>query len=193
MPRCLTAASLGTLVSAVLTITACGNSTGLGTGVYQNTVDTVSLYALDGTALDLPSGFIMFTGGSATGHAVRTDLTAAFDFAFNITPAGQAVLLPTGAMHLGIGTGFQTQHSSFGAITLAPGGVYVDSVAVPVDSGAVVALHSRLTTCPLGNASFYYGKLQVLAIDTLARRIDLQTLINQNCGYKSLAPGYPTQ
>lgn len=190
MPRGLSAALFASSALVLMSIAACGGGTGLPTGVDANVIDTVSLYALDGTALDLPSGFIM---GSTT-HAVRTDLTASFDFAFNITPAGQAVLLPTGAMQLGIGTGIQVESVSFGALTQSPGGVYVDSLPVVVDSGMVLAVHSRATTCSLTQTvGYFYGKLEVLKIDTLARRIDLQALINQNCGYHSLTPGLPTK
>src|SRR5207249_10062296 len=56
-------------------------------------VDSVSLWALDGTPLTTPSAY------SISGRvAVRTDQTTGFDFAFNITPSGEAVLLPTGAL-----------------------------------------------------------------------------------------------
>ena len=192
MRRCLTAASLASLAFGLLTIAACGNSTGLPTG-QQNVIDTVSLYALDGTALDLPSAFRVVKP-----HAVRTDLESDFDFAFNITPAGQAVLLPTGALHLGIGSGIDTVTASFDAITVAPGGPYIDSLPVPVHSGTVAVVHSTpisssaASVCLTG-IGYFYAKLQVLAIDSIARRIDLQVLANQNCGYRSLAPGFPTK
>ena len=187
MPRCLTAASLAAPALVLLTI-ACGN-TGLPTGVSQNVVDTVSLYALYGTALDLPSGFRI-----ATPNVVRTDLESDFDFAFNITPAGEAVLLPTGALHLGIGSGIQIENASFDAITVTPGGAYVDSLPVFVDSGTVAVVHSRATSCPLtASFGYLYAKLEVLKIDTVVRRIDLKVLTNQNCGYHSLTPGNPTK
>jgi hypothetical protein len=38
---------------------------------------------------------------------------------------------------------------------------------------------------------FYYAKIEVLAIDTIARRIDLQVLVDQNCGYRGLETGIP--
>jgi hypothetical protein len=44
-----------------------------------------------------------------------------------------------------------------------------------------------------GSYSFLYAKLQVTKIDTLARRIDMIVLTNQNCGYHSLEPGNPTR
>lgn len=176
-------------------VAACSNSTGLPNGPIQNVVDTVSLYALDGTALDRPSGFII----ASTPHAVRTDVSPDFDFAFNLA-GGKALFLPTGAMHLGIGSGIQNQQppTSFDAITLAPGGFYVDSVPDTLNVGTIAVLHSRpltsgaLTIC-ISGVGYYFAKFQVLTIDTLARRIDLQVLANQNCGYKSLQPGYPTR
>src|SRR5712691_11340435 len=77
-------------------LTACGNSTGLPPAHIANVVDTVSLYALDGTPVTAPSAYdIVFL------RAVRTDLTTGYDFIFNIDNAGRAVLLPTGAVGMG--------------------------------------------------------------------------------------------
>jgi hypothetical protein len=172
----------------MVALAACGNTAGLPSGL-ESVVDTVTLYAVDGTALDLPSGLSI--GG--TPHAVRTDLISTFDFVFNITPAQGAVLLPTGAIHLGIGSAIQKQTVSFDAITLAPGGVYDDSLPFQLDSGMVAVMHSRVQTCPLGTVGVNYGKLEVMAIDTVARSIELKFLANLNCGYRSLEPGFPTQ
>lgn len=193
MPRGLTAAALASLAIVTFAIADCHSGTGVPSGPDVNVEDTVSLYALDGTALDLPSGLIV----ASTPHAVRTDLTADIDFAFNLV-GGKALLLPTGAMHLGIGSGIQHQTATFDAITVAPGGFYVDSVADTLQVGTVAVVHSRplsagsVTVCLTG-VGYFYAKLQVLAIDTLARRIDMRFLADQNCGYKSLTPGNPTQ
>src|SRR5262252_6179808 len=170
-------ASFASLVLGLLTVTACSETT-LPRGLDQNVIDTVSLYAVDGTALDLPSAFRV-----ANPNAVRTDLVTNFDFVFNITPQDSAVFLPTGAVHLGIGSALQRLPSgtSFDAVTLAPGGVYQDSLAVTVSSGNVVVVRSRplsqstLSVCVSG-IGYLYAKVQVLAIDTLARRIDLKVL-----------------
>jgi hypothetical protein len=161
MSRCRIASRLASPALVLLTVTACGNSSGLPAAGIENVVDTISLFALDGTPLP--------------------------------TPAGQAVLLPTGALKLGVGSGIQLQSASFDALTTAPTNTYVDSLPVNLDSGTVVVVHSRAATCSFGAVVFYYGKLQVLAIDTLARRVDLQVLVDQNCGYRSLAPGLPNK
>ncbi len=190
MFRGLTGASLASLVVGFLTVAACGN-TGLQPGIVVNAVDTLSLYALDGTALDLPSAFRIVSP-----HVLRTDQSSDFDFVFNLTAGDSAELLPTGAVGLGIGSGIQIQKAStsFDAITVVPGGVYADSLPVHVDSGSVAVVHSRPTSCAItASFSFLYAKVQVAKIDTVARRIDLIVLTNQNCGYRSLEPGNPTR
>jgi len=174
------------LAAALLATAACDNSTGLPSANISNSVDTVSLYALDGTPLPAPSGFNV-----QSNVVVRTDRFSFFDFAFNITAAGQPVLLPTGALGLGRSSGIQLQGVGFDAVTLAPTSAYVDTTAVPVDSGTVLVVHSRAAQCSIGIVVFYYGKIEVLAIDTVARRIDLQILVDQNCGYRGLEPGLP--
>jgi hypothetical protein len=178
-------AAFAALVAA-LAVTACGTISGLPAATIPNVVDTVSLYALDGTPLPAPSGYNL-----QTKSVVRTDRFATFDFAFNITAAGQPVLLPTGALGLGRSSGIQVQSVGFDAVTLAPTSAYVDTTAVAVDSGTVAVVRSRAAACPFGAVVFYYAKFEVLAIDTVARRIDLQLLVDQNCAYRGLEPGVP--
>ena len=171
---------------AALVAAACGNSTGLPAATAPNIIDTISLYALEGTPLTVPAAYVI-----QTKEEVRTDQRSDFDFVFNITAAGQAVLLPTGAVGLGVASGIQVQNASFDAVTTAPTSTYVDSLAVPVDSGTVAVVHSRPVTCVFGPIVFYYGKIEVLAIDTIARRVDLRVLVDQNCGYRGLELGLP--
>ncbi|HSD32593.1 MAG TPA: hypothetical protein VLB49_11830 [Gemmatimonadales bacterium] len=173
------------LVVAALLVAACSDNAGLGNANIPNVVDTISLYALDRTPIALPSGFVI-KGNSV----VRTDLVGGFDFAFNITAAGQPVLLPTGALDLGVASGVQVQGASFEALTLAPTSRYVDSLPVPIDSGTVAVVRSRPVSDFCG-VVYYYGKVEVLAIDPTARRVDLQILTDQNCGFRGLEPGLP--
>ena len=188
MFRGLTGASLASLALGLLTVTACGD-TKLQPGFDENVVDTVTLYALDGTALQLPSAYSI-----STAAVVRTDQQSTFDFAFNITSSDSAVLLPTGALHLGIGSGILKVAAPFDAVTIVPGGVYVDSTPVHIDSGTVAVVHSRPVSCLVtGSLSYEHAKLQVLAIDTVARSLRIQILSNKNCGYRSLEPGHPTR
>jgi hypothetical protein len=178
------------LLGALATLAACGNSSGLPTAHIPNEVDTVSLAALDGTPITSPSAYNIQT---VPPQRVRTDVTTAWDFAFNLDAAGKAVLLPTGALGLGKQSGVLVSATPFGAIGDAPSNGYDDSTAVQVDSGTVVVIRSRQTTCSFGITVFLYAKLQVLKIDPAARRLDFQILVNQNCGYRNLQPGIPSR
>src|SRR6266487_3724704 len=171
---------------------ACGDPFGLLPPAIANVVDSaVSLYALTGTPPATPSGYRLDIH-----QAVLTqESTPAtpFDFAFDIDTAGRAVLLPSGALRLGRGAGVQISAAPFDSIRLAPGGGYQLDSAVVVDSGSVAILHSRPVTCNIGlSAGYaYYAKLQVLRVDSAARRLDFQILVDQNCGYRGLEPGLP--
>src|SRR5690349_17686934 len=127
------------VAAALAAQAACGTSTGLPIATQENSVDTVILFALDGTPVYTPSAYDL-----SDKSKVRTDRsTVGFDFAFNITPAGQAELLSTGAMSLGKSSGFIIKGDPFDAIAQAPSSGYQDSVAVPIDSGSVFIVRSR--------------------------------------------------
>jgi len=191
MPR-LSLRVLGRLLAGVtvpLFAAACSSGTGLPAATQSNTVDTVSLYSLydDTLPLDLPSGFDLLSN-----LAVRTDRTSGFDFAVNITPDGRAAFLPTYVLGLSRGAGFIHTNTPFGTILTAPVSGYQDSLPTVLDSGAVAIMRSRPVTCLTGSVLAYYGKMQILAIDTTARRVDLEVLVDRNCGYHSLLSGVPS-
>jgi hypothetical protein len=173
---------------ACAVIAACGNPLGLPPAFISNLVDTVSLYALSGTPVSLPSGYSI-----AGRQAVRTDQGQPFDFAFDIDTSGRALLLPTGALKLGKQSGFQISGQQFDSIKIAPSGNYNLDSAQVVNENSVVITHSSTVTCSYGIPAFYYAKLHVLTIDTTSsvRRIDFEILTNLNCGYRGLEPGVP--
>jgi hypothetical protein len=160
----------------------------LPTALYDNRVDTVSLFALDGTPVATQSGYDLLLR-----RAVRTDLTSAFDFVFNIDTAGRAVLVPGDVLHLGGGAGFLEQDVAFSALAVAPTGNYITDREVAVIPGDVIAVRSRLATCSGLGSLPYYAKIGVIAVDPGERRISFEVLTNINCGYRSLQPGRPTQ
>lgn len=173
-------------VGAAVTVLACDDPFGLPLARIPNTVDTVSLYALRGTPLTLPSGYYV-----EFRLPVRTDTTVLFDFVFDIDAGGQAQLLPTGALGLGRASGIKIVDMPFDAVTMAPPRPYVDSTAVAVTAGTVAVLHSRPSSCSFLSTVFFYAKLRVLAIDPVERRIDFEILADVNCGYRGLEPGLP--
>ena len=80
----------------VAIVAACSSSTDLPDPTDANIIDTTTVWALDGTAVTDPSGFSI-----PDRIAVRTDQSAAFDFAFNVDNSGKPVFLPIDLLGLG--------------------------------------------------------------------------------------------
>lgn len=176
------------LTGLALLAAACGDTTGLPAPFFTNVVDTASLFALRGTALTLPSAYSL-----EGAQPVRTDLTTAFDFAFDFDSLGAPALFPTGAINLGQLSGLQRSTTSFGALKLAPTSGYVFDKPLALDTGTVVLVRSRPMQCLFGATVSLYAKLRVLGVDSTARRLDFEILVDQNCGYRGLEPGLPKQ
>ena len=176
------------MTGLALLAAACGDTTGLPAPFFTNVVDTVSLFALRGTAITQPSAYTLDAA-----HPVRTDQTTALDFAFDFDSLGAPALFPTGAINLGQLSGLQRSTTSFNAITLAPTGGYIFDKPLALDTGTVVLVRSRPTTCSFGVTVSLYARLRVLSVDSTARRVDFEILVDQNCGYRGLEPGLPKQ
>jgi len=121
------------------------------------------------------------------------DQTTALDFAFDFDSLGAPALFPTGAINLGQLSGLQQSTTAFDAIKLAPTGSYVFDKPLALDTGTVVLVRSRPILCLFGTTVSLYAKLRVLVVDSTARRLDMEALVDQNCGYRGLEPGFPKQ
>src|SRR2546430_17491794 len=122
--RCPWFAPTVAVTGLVVLAAACSDTTGLPAAGIDNVVDTTSLYALFGTPIATPSAYDLT--GRLTGHPlVRTDQTAAFDFAFNFDSLRRPVLLPTAAAGRGQAPGPQHSSAPLHAPTGAPTSGYV--------------------------------------------------------------------
>jgi hypothetical protein len=154
-----------------------------------NTVDTVTMGALSGAALQYPAAFDI-----TIGQAVRTDQTSAFDFVYNIDAQGRPVLLPIHAIP-GLGNttgnnpGFIRAAQSFSLVTTAPTDTYLTTDTLVIAANDVLIARSRVA-CYLGVPQ--YAKLRVIDFDTSLKTVRLEVLSDLNCGYKNLQPGIPT-
>ncbi|HWP36892.1 MAG TPA: hypothetical protein VNL18_04985 [Gemmatimonadales bacterium] len=159
----------------------------LGPPTSDNVIDTVTLYALSGTAISLPSGYSMLDA-----RPVRTDSTD-FDFAFDITESGTTLIYPAGALGLSSVPGLQRSTKPFAEITMAPTEGYEGDSALAVSPNDVFLARSRtsISGCYFFGQVSRYGKFRVLSLDLSARSITLELLVNLNCGYKSLDVGRP--
>lgn len=180
------------LVVAALGFVAACNSTpfGLLPATQQNREDTVTVYALVGTSISVPSAYSM-----SDRVPVRTDQTTSFDFGFNITPQGRAALLPIYVLGLGAsGTasnpGFLPTTDAWENLTQAPLNGYITRDTQFVAPRSRYYVRSRVVCTSYGVP--LYAKLEVLSVDTVARAVTFRVVNNANCGYRGLAPGLPT-
>jgi len=174
---------------AALVVVACSDANSLPKATYNNTVDTVVVYAISRTEVYQPSGYAM-----TQRSAVRLDNTSSADFGYDRTSDGRHVLL-AGAMlghpgGSGVDPGIQLTTEMFDSIKVALTNGYKTLDTVDVQVGDVLYMRSRIpNTCYLGVPA--YGKLEVLSFDLERRTMTFRVLGNLNCGYKSLEPGLP--
>jgi hypothetical protein len=174
-------------VALGLVLAACGVENPLPRAVYKNEVDTVTLYALTGTPVRTPSGYnLQFR------EPIFIQDGGSFDFAIDLDSVWQPLVLPTGALKMGRSSGAQTSSLPFDSIRVAPtGGFQLDS-AVRVNAGERAIVHSRATLCTFQIPAVFYAKLQILSVDTLARRVTFKILVDTNCGYRGLEETIPS-
>ena len=186
MHRFLSLAAVLALAAAI----ACSDDL-LGTPSVANTIDTVTLGALEGTPISVASGYNISVG------AVRTDdptTGANFEFAYNVRKLGdgtyQRVFLPR-AILVGSGTsadpGLQRHDKTFDEITRAASNGYTADSAVPVEVGERFLVRSRVVCVSLGVP--LYGKLEILSFQDST--VTFKVLTNLNCGFRDLNVGLP--
>jgi hypothetical protein len=165
---------------------ACSDSTA-PTATLTNAERSDTLYSLIGTPVASPSGYALDGG-----HRVRTDLSDAFDFAYNVEADGRHVFIPRAAFGLDssntVNPGFQLQTKTFDEITIAPSNGYVSTDIVPIAVGERYVVRSRIT-CSIGVPQ--YAKLEIVSFDDVARTVAFRILIDENCGFRGLEPGLP--
>jgi hypothetical protein len=178
------------LLSAAIGLAACSENN-LPDAVFTNAEDTVTVFSVSGTEVFKPSGYAM-----TERRSVRLDQSASADFAFEITPEGNAILLPGALVGQpgsgGIDPGLQMTTQPFDNIRDAVTNGYRTLDTMPVTPGQVYFLRSRIPgNCFLGVPA--YGKVEILNLDLEERFVVFRVLANLNCGYKSLEPGIPSR
>ena len=173
-------------VAAALMV-ACGDPYGLARPTVENVVDTITLGALRSTGVSVPSAYSL-----SNSVPVRTDLSSNYDFAYDIDPTLGPVLLPaqlTGVYFASAtNPGILRTTTPFDSIKIAPSNGYKVDQPFTVDSGDSFIARS-LIRC--GNGVPEYGKLQILAVDSVAHTVKFKIMVNNNCGYRGLQPGLP--
>src|SRR2546425_9119373 len=161
--------------AVVLALAACSQPLGLPPPTTSNVVDTIALFALDGTPLRTPSAYKL-----SGRQLVRTYQSANFDFAFNIDASNRAVLLPTGALGLPQSSGIQVATQPFEALTVAPTGGYLLDQAGAGGGDGVGVVRPRPFGCAFRLSEPPYAQLHPLPLAFFARRLHLQILLDPN-------------
>ncbi len=179
------------LVLGCAATTACGDANLLPPATLGVREDTITLWAITGTSIALPSAW-----DQVLGIAARTDRTSSFDWAFDFVWDSVAhdtvpALLPRGALGLSVDGGLQKVSGVFDSLRTAPGSGYDGSAPVYLDSTTVVATRSRTQTCNFGIYSGIFAKATPLAISRSFRKVVLRLVTDPNCGYRSFNPGVP--
>lgn len=175
---------------------ACDSTTGADAVYPIYSVDSQTVYALNGSPSGAPTALSLF-GGVVGTSLVPAGANFAFDLAFDINDAGEIVLLPARTVAGGLSSphsvGLQKVAAAYETIDRAPDDGYRFDSTMVVNAGDVVVVQSNYGT---GCTSFYqtpviYGKVTVRKIDLATRTLLLRYTADPNCGYKSLASGVP--
>lgn len=173
-------------LAGVALLCACGDPNALPDPQIENVVDTISISALTGTAIQLPSALSV-----AGPRGVRTDLSADFDIAFDIR-GDVPVFIPRAGLNFpagGLQPGLQRSEKAFADIDQGAINGYTTRDTLQLAEGDVFVVRSRVVCSALQVP--LYGKLRVLELDATARMVTFEVLADQNCGYVGLEPGLP--
>jgi hypothetical protein len=175
-------------VALAILAVACGDPT-KPKATYANAPSTYTLYAFTGAPVNAATA-ISFLGGPA-----RADASFAFDVAFDLDASGRAVVYPVRAIASDLAggvkrVGLQLVRGTFDALRVVPETGYDTLAARTVNVGDVLAVEMLdLNTClySLGG-QLLYAKLTVDSIDATSRRLYARTVVDPNCGYRSVVP-----
>jgi hypothetical protein len=177
---------------AVLAV-ACGAPT-KPKATYANTPSSYTLYAFTGAPVNAATA-ISFLGGAA-----RADASFAFDVAFDLDATGRPIVYPVRAIASDLAgsvkrVGLQVVTGPFDSVLQAPATGYDTLSAQTIAVGSVLAVEMLdLNTClySLGGQTLY-AKLTVDSVNTASRRLYARTVMDLNCGYRSVvADSIPT-
>lgn len=181
--------ALAAALAGATSLAACGDVNTIRAD-QDNTNQTFTVFALTGTPTNAPAA-ISFSNKSTT----RIDGSLAFDLAFDLTKAGAPMLLPlaqVGTPVSGARTiGLLKVAGTFESITEAPRTGYTFDSTMVVVPGQVVVVQSQEANCSYSFTPYIFTKIVIDSVNVPARALYGRTLINLNCGFRSLAPGTP--
>jgi hypothetical protein len=183
------------LAAALLVLAGCGDSNPFQ-AQFPTIADTYTLFALTGTPAAYPSGLNTFSR-----VATRVDGNANFDLAFDINADGNAVIYPVKLIVTSITgdrtIGLRKVSAQFDSVTSAPTGTYQGDSAVVLGVGETVVVEANRgatgDVCYLNLSPNIYSKIEISSIDLATRTIDVKSVMDPNCGFRSFVAGIPAK
>jgi hypothetical protein len=194
LPNLRRALSFPALFVAALALVRCGGSDSFLTPAnFENIDRQYEAWAITGSSAALPAGY-QFTSESLVRPQVLADGTLNFDVAFDINAAGKVLVLPArvitpvppaGAPSIA----FAQQPGVYEQVQRATDKGYVTDTTITLGVGDQITVRLANSGCVYGEP--FYAKLTIDEVNVAERRLLFRTLVNRNCGYRSLLAGVP--
>ncbi|MFL5612589.1 MAG: hypothetical protein ACJ796_02880 [Gemmatimonadaceae bacterium] len=155
----------------------------------ENSTDTVTVYTLNNSPIDAPSGVWLFGR-----QAVVINAAFSFDVVFDVNAQGEAKLYTVryvaGGLSAAHSVALQRYSGTYDALTKAPSSGYVADSLFTTKVGDVFAISTTdPTACGFSiYSSVIYAKLEVLGIDPGTHTVRTRFTVDPNCGFFSLIP-----
>ena len=188
------ALSFPALLVAALALAGCGGSDSFLTPAnFENVDRQYEAWAISGSPSALPAGY-QFTTESLVRPQVQGDGSLNFDIAFDINAAGKVMLLPARVITPVPPAGapsieFAQQPGVYEQLQRATDKGYVADTVITLGVGEVITVRLLNSGCVYGEP--FYAKLTIDDVNVAERRLLFRTLVNRNCGYRSLLAGVP--
>ena len=182
------------LIAAAAALVQCGGSDSFLTPAnFENVDRQYELWALTGSSAARPAGY-QFASESLVRPQILPNGALNFDVAFDITADGKVLVLPARAVvplpPVPPPTiGFARQPGAYEQLQRATDKGYVADSAVVLAIGETITIRLINSGCVYGEP--FYAKLTIDDINVAERRLLMRTLVNRNCGYRSLLAGIP--
>lgn len=193
MTRRLTALAACLAAAAVI---ACGKNPYGPLPLFAVRADTTVAYALSGTPGTVPAALDLVRGG-----AVGIDGSASFDLAVDLDASGRVVLYPARlVVSPAVGTrlvGVRKTGEAFDAITSAPAGAYQTDTATVVSVGEAFVVETTRNgpgdPCQGSFTPQLYARVVVDSVNSGTRAMYIRSVLNPNCGVRSLVLPAPAK
>lgn len=155
---------------------------------WDDTPDTVQLYSLARSDLNLPSGFGFFDRTTVT--VEQPGATGTWDIAVD-TRGGEVVLLPPGALGISARARIAPLGPlNFGDVREASDDTldYVANDPVPAVLGSVYVVRTNRRLGSFSSSCVYYAKLQPVMIDVAEGVLRFQYVSSPLCNSRDLVP-----